>query len=135
MSKLLSDGEIKKEGAFSKNIFETLQFAYKPYLFKIFLALILGLFGRGLLLANTNVIGYWVDSLIGQKSPLEGWGSSEIIFLLFSRPFIFVPMSNWYFFTLASTHNLFQNSLLIIFCCNKNNYRSYFIFCFNFYID
>jgi ABC-type multidrug transport system fused ATPase/permease subunit len=84
MSKLLSDGEIKKEGAFSKNIFETLQFAYKPYLFKIFLALILGLFGRGLLLANTNVIGYWVDSLIGQKSPLEGWGSSEIIFLLFA---------------------------------------------------
>ncbi len=78
----LSDGEVKKEGGYNKTLFETLYFAYKPFLFRIILVLILGLLGRGLLLGNTNVIGYWVDNLVGQPSHLSTWTSSQIVFLL-----------------------------------------------------
>lgn len=80
--KYLSDGESKKEGGYNKTIYETLFFAYSPFFIRIGFVLILGLLGRGLLLANTNVVGYWVDNLVGKKSVLNGWSSAEIVFLL-----------------------------------------------------
>lgn len=87
MSKLFADGEIKKEGGYSRNLFQTLGFAYKPYLGRIFMGMALGFLGRGALLANTNVIGYWVDNLVGKSSPLSGWSSASIIFLLCGMAF------------------------------------------------
>lgn len=60
--KSLSDGDSKKSGGFTASTYETLNFAYAPFRGKILLCIFLGLLGRGLLLANTNVIGYWVDS-------------------------------------------------------------------------
>lgn len=82
MSKLLSDGDIKKEGGYSKTIFQTLAFAYRPYFPRIALCLTMGVLGRGLLLGNTNVIGYWVDTLVGKTTPLTGMSYPAIITLL-----------------------------------------------------
>lgn len=81
-AKYLSDGEVRREGHYSKTIFETLMLAYGPFLKRILFCLFLGLAGRALLLANTNVIGLWVDELVGKTTPLHGLSSQEIIILL-----------------------------------------------------
>lgn len=60
--KILSDGEQKKELKFNRELFNTLHQAYSPFLGKIIFFIALGFLGRGLLLANANIIGYWVDS-------------------------------------------------------------------------
>lgn len=78
----LSDGETKRDGAYSKTIFETLKFIYRPFLTKIVLCLILGILGRSLLLANSNIIGYWVDNLIGKETPFKNFDSYHFIVLL-----------------------------------------------------
>lgn len=80
--KYLSDGETKRDGGFSKTIFQTLHMAYKPFLSRIIFYVVMGGLGRGLLLANTNVIGYWVDTLVAKPSPLNGMSSLQIISLL-----------------------------------------------------
>lgn len=79
---LLSDGNSKTSGEFGSSLFETLTFIFKPVLGKILFCLLLGLFGRGLLLANTNVIGLWVDHLVGVKTPFQHFSSEQIITLL-----------------------------------------------------
>lgn len=81
-NKSLSDGEVKREGAYSKTLFETLSFIYRPFLFKIVSCLILGLIGRSLLLANANIIGYWVDNLVGKPTPFSSFSSRDFIVLL-----------------------------------------------------
>lgn len=78
----LSDGDAKREGRYSSTLFQTLSFAYKPFMGRIVFCLVLGIFGRGLLLANTNVIGYWVDSLVGKETPLSGFASTDYVYLL-----------------------------------------------------
>lgn len=77
-----SDGESKQEGAYNKTIFETLRFIFRPFLAKIIACLILGLLGRALLLANSNIIGYWVDNLVGKETPFKGFDSVHFIVLL-----------------------------------------------------
>lgn len=79
---LLSDGETRTSGDFGSSTFETLKFIFKPVLGKIIFCLVLGFLGRGLLLANTNVIGLWVDHLVGTKTPLQNFSSEQIIMLL-----------------------------------------------------
>ncbi|MFZ4404495.1 MAG: ABC transporter ATP-binding protein [Pseudobdellovibrionaceae bacterium] len=56
----------QKEG-FEKKTLQTLYFAYKSCLPLILFSLLLGFLGRGLLLANANIIGFWVDSLCVEK--------------------------------------------------------------------
>lgn len=80
MSKLHEDA--KKDGGYSPTLFETLKFAYNPFLSRIFFCLALGIIGRGLLLANTNVIGFWVDNLVGKETPLSGFESGDFVILL-----------------------------------------------------
>ncbi|UXR63090.1 ATP-binding cassette domain-containing protein [Bdellovibrio bacteriovorus] len=80
--KYLSDGETKKDGGYNKSIFETLKYAYSPFMARIILCICLGITGRGLLLANTNVIGYWVDNITGKENILSGLSSGQIIALL-----------------------------------------------------
>jgi ABC-type multidrug transport system fused ATPase/permease subunit len=89
--KYYNDGEVKKDGAFNKTIFQTLGAAYGPYSVRIISSLILGFLGRGLLLANTNVIGYWVDTFCkapAQCKPvpsfLQNFQSTDFILLLAS---------------------------------------------------
>lgn len=79
-----SDGAARREGGYSKTLLQTLWFSYQSFIKRIFLCLVLGILGRGLLLANTNVIGYWVDELTGKSTPLEGLDSQGIIILLCS---------------------------------------------------
>ncbi|MGZ3770998.1 MAG: ABC transporter ATP-binding protein [Bdellovibrio sp.] len=78
----MSDGEAKQAGAYSRSIFETLNFIFKPFLGKIIGCLFAGLLGRSLLLANSNVIGYWVDNLVGKETPFKNFDSTKFIILL-----------------------------------------------------
>lgn len=73
---------------FSKAVYETLSTAYEPYKIALFIALILGLAGRILILGQANIIGYWVDSLC--KAPAQctqhpqftGWQHIDYLILL-----------------------------------------------------
>jgi ABC-type multidrug transport system fused ATPase/permease subunit len=56
------DQETAFRGRYSRSVFETLKLAYKTIFVKSILLVVLGFFGRALLLSNANVIGYWVDS-------------------------------------------------------------------------
>ena len=86
----LSDGEGEKQLEFRKEIYATLLNAYGPFLYRILFVLILGLIGRALLLGNTNVIGYWVDSFCSgpdcHQPPLflNGFTSEQYVWLLLS---------------------------------------------------
>lgn len=82
MSKNLSDGDVKKEGGYNKSLFQTLGFAYRPYFTRIAIGILLGLIGRGLLLANTNIIGLWVDKITGKTNLLANFSPVEIVGLL-----------------------------------------------------
>lgn len=62
------DQETAFRGQYSKDVFETLLLAYRPFLFKSVLLLILGFIGRMLMLSNANVIGLWVDSFCKTSS-------------------------------------------------------------------
>ncbi len=65
----LSDGDQKFENSYSNNVFKTLLLAYKPFRFRIFISFALGFGARALLLANVNIIGFWVDSYC--KAPAQ----------------------------------------------------------------
>ncbi len=54
--------ETKFTGKYNRSVFETLWLAYGPYLPRVITCLISGFLGRICLLANANIIGYWVDS-------------------------------------------------------------------------
>ncbi len=56
------DGEPTEKGAFKHSVYQTLYMAYNPFLLRISLSLIFGFLGRSLILGNTNIIGYWIDS-------------------------------------------------------------------------
>jgi ABC-type multidrug transport system fused ATPase/permease subunit len=60
--KYLSDGEHPTESGYSRTVFQTLKEAYRPFMGRILTTFVLGVIGRTLLLANANVIGFWVDS-------------------------------------------------------------------------
>lgn len=67
-NKRWQETESRGSQAFHKDIFKTLYLAYKPFLFRIILFVLIGFLGRILLLANTNLVGLWVDSLCLQQS-------------------------------------------------------------------
>jgi ABC-type multidrug transport system fused ATPase/permease subunit len=84
----LIQSEHRFEGKYDRSMFETLKFSYRPYRWWLVLFFVVGLIGRGLLLANANFIGWWVDSLCeGPRCrPLPafftGWDSHDFITLL-----------------------------------------------------
>jgi ABC-type multidrug transport system fused ATPase/permease subunit len=61
------EAEKKFSGKYSTNMQATIWAAYSPYIGKMFLFLALGVFGRLSLLANTNIIGFWIDSFCKQS--------------------------------------------------------------------
>lgn len=87
-NKYLSDGDVKKTGSFDKSIFNTLGMIYSPFLKRIVFCLTIGFLGRLLLLANTNVIGLWVDKIAGTKNSLENFDNNEIVFLLIAMALV-----------------------------------------------
>ena len=48
---------------YNKTIFQSLYWAYKPFLGRIFFVLLMGFIGRGMLLYNANLIGHWADTV------------------------------------------------------------------------
>lgn len=56
------DQETSFRGQYSKEVFDTLLMAYRPFLLRSAFLLLLGFIGRTLMLSNANVIGLWVDS-------------------------------------------------------------------------
>ena len=55
-------------GRYSRNVFETVLFSYKPFLPRLCAVLGVGLVARTLLLLTANVMGYWADSLCGNSA-------------------------------------------------------------------
>lgn len=89
--KSFHSAESQFTGSYAKTVFETLKHAYRPYAAIISVCLFSGLLGRLLLLANANIIGYWVDSFCNPQNetqcrPLpeifQGWQSSQYIAML-----------------------------------------------------
>lgn len=62
-SRRLLANEGRLEGEFDRDVLSALKMAYRPFMGSILFTLVLGLAGRVLLLGNTNLIGFWVDSL------------------------------------------------------------------------
>lgn len=56
------DQESSFRGQYSKEVFQTLYYAYKPAFVRISFLVVVGFVGRLLLLSNANLIGVWVDS-------------------------------------------------------------------------
>jgi ABC-type multidrug transport system fused ATPase/permease subunit len=54
--------ETRFQGRYTGKMLDTLAQAYRPYLGRTLLLLLLGFLGRLCLLSNANLIGYWVDS-------------------------------------------------------------------------
>lgn len=84
----LSD-ESAFQGKYSREMFESLYFAYKPFLVRVLLLILLGLISRMLLLGNANMVGIWVDSFCQAPAvckPLpsifEGFGNREFLSIL-----------------------------------------------------
>ncbi len=67
--------ETRFKGQYQQRVFRTLHFAYEPVLGKIFALFAVGFFGRFILLFNTNLIGYWVDSFCrgSECRPVPSW--------------------------------------------------------------
>lgn len=61
-TKAFLDQESSFRGQYSKEVFQTLYFAYKPAFFRMAMFVVVGLFGRMLVLSNANLIGIWVDT-------------------------------------------------------------------------
>lgn len=73
------------EKGFSKQVFNVLLSAYRPYFFPIGASLSFGIFGRLLILGQSNMIGHWVDFIT--QSPQQAswslnWSHFDFIFAL-----------------------------------------------------
>jgi ABC-type multidrug transport system fused ATPase/permease subunit len=65
--------ESKFSGKYNQRIFQTLKYSYQPFLKSIYFLLAVGFTGRALLLFNTNLLGYWVDSYCSScEKPTSG---------------------------------------------------------------
>lgn len=85
MSLLDFENEKVFEGGFKKNVFKTLLMAYAPFKKSLVLVLLFGVVGRLIVLANTNMVGFWVDSL---KHPerlpamMKTWEAKDFVWAL-----------------------------------------------------
>ena len=68
-----------KELAFSKTIYDTLLQAYRPFIVKILLTVVLGFLGRFLFLSNAQILGQHID----QVSEIQIEGLKPIVTKLF----------------------------------------------------
>lgn len=90
----LSDGDVKQGTKFNRTLYSTLYAAYRPFLVRILLVSFMGLAARALLLANANIIGYWVDSFcqgpLCKAGPgfLRGYSSQDYLHLLGGMTFL-----------------------------------------------
>jgi ABC-type multidrug transport system fused ATPase/permease subunit len=71
------DQETSFRGRYSKEVFQTLYFAYRSILGRISFFVSLGFFGRLLLLSNANLIGIWVDTYCTRIAAAAGQSAAE----------------------------------------------------------
>jgi ATP-binding cassette, subfamily B, multidrug efflux pump len=78
-------------GKYAKNVFQTLRLSFSEYKIRVYFLLALGMLGRLFLLFNTNLMGYWVDSLcrgpqVCRPVPklLESYGHADYVSALIS---------------------------------------------------
>lgn len=73
------DTEKEFKGAYSKDVFQVLAWSYRPFLWRTLICIAFGWAGRILMMSNTMVVGIWIDSLSGRKTPpfFEGWNASR----------------------------------------------------------
>lgn len=64
---------------FSKTIFDTLMQAYRPFIVKLMLTILIGFFGRFLILSNAQIIGQYID----QATELSPEGLKTVCLKLF----------------------------------------------------
>lgn len=88
------DQEASFRGRYSRQVFESLFFAYRPILLPIILMIISGFLGRLALLSNANVIGIWVDAICLRSTSAEqlhcrqvpdffaGWNDVKFVYFL-----------------------------------------------------
>jgi ATP-binding cassette, subfamily B, multidrug efflux pump len=50
-------------GKYANNVFATLRLSFFEFRFRVYFLFVLGIIGRVFLLFNTNIMGYWIDSL------------------------------------------------------------------------
>jgi ABC-type multidrug transport system fused ATPase/permease subunit len=81
--------ETRFEGRYGGSLRNTIYQAYRPFLGRTLSILGVGLVGRIVLLGNTNLIGYWVDSFCRAPQPcravpswMSGFGTHEFVLLL-----------------------------------------------------
>lgn len=60
--KFLED-EKSFNGKFSHDVFQTIALSFAAYKYRVYFLMLIGIFGRFLLLYSANVMGYWADSL------------------------------------------------------------------------
>jgi len=68
------------KGAYSKEVFQVLYWAYLPYFKRSILWILLGWIGRVFLMSNTRIMGLWIDSLYQlEKIPalFRSWTSQD----------------------------------------------------------
>ncbi len=85
MSSIGFEQEKTFEGGFKKTVFHTLLMAYAPFKKSLFLVLSVGFIGRVLVLANTNMVGFWVDSITHpEKLPqwMSLWKAEDFVWML-----------------------------------------------------
>ena len=73
----------------AQNILKVVRWTFGPYKWVVGSALSIGLVARGAFLMQTNVVGWWADSLCGQgqfckgqPSWTQGWGQGEFVLAL-----------------------------------------------------
>lgn len=73
----------------SQNIWKVVRWTFGPYKWVVGSALFVGMMARGAFLLQTNVVGWWADSLCGQgqyckgqPSWTQGWGQGEFVLAL-----------------------------------------------------
>ncbi len=99
MSFLGLDNEKIFEGGFKKTVFQTLLMAYAPFRRLLFIVLTVGFVGRVLVLANTNVIGFWVDSItLPEKLPamMRNWPAENFIWLLLALTVVGFALTTYF---------------------------------------
>lgn len=102
------EGEVVQKGDFAKTVYQTLYWAYRPFFIKVCICIAMGILGRILLLGNTNVIGYWVDSMCTPPSschpvPEVFWGFTDEKFVI-----LLAAMTGVGFVLTASFRTLFS---------------------------
>ncbi|MEO5668194.1 MAG: ABC transporter ATP-binding protein [Bdellovibrionota bacterium] len=75
------ENEQEFKGAYGKDVFQVLAWSYRPFMKRCIFWITIGWIGRLMLMGNTMVVGFWIDSLSNRKIPayFTGWSASHYL--------------------------------------------------------